>query len=662
MRAIRVAIAVVAIFLLGAMFAPLPAVAGSSPSESAALEMDLRVGFGGRVRAGSWAPVLIRVRTAGASLHGDLRLTSPGGARLQAAGRGLRYVYPLSLPADSEREHRAAVFVRGRTGVVRASIEVGGVVLASDEVNLARSCVDDALVVAVGGEARGAPPGLARAAAEKSLSLCEAAVSDLPDDALAYDGVRGVVLALSAAERVSDAQAAAIALWVRSGGVLVLAADTPELRALPDALQELSPVEPEPSGQAVFVTSLASLIERYGGALEPQQGVVAVAGRLRPGSIALASEGGAPILAARAAGAGSTALLAFDVSAGAFGRWGGASSLWRELLPEAGTMPAGNILDWTVAALVTAGVRYPGARPVVAFAASCVAATFAALALARRAARRTWAFFAAVCVAASVSVGLGWRSVVPLARRSSVAISSVTIVESQDRAQTARARTCAGVLPLADRVAGLAFPDRGWHMGYAALVRGPGSDGNGAERGVEVTCGRDGPALPAVRLVAREMAILAGEKVAPFALSAAVERTSDGVSLAVTNHTGMRFDDASVVSGGSAIPLGAIPDGRTTTFSVRRQEDAIGVARHDGPEDAAGSARAWTASHLALRQAILEQVVLRARLGPVLIAWAAGRDGVVSLSGVESSRADVTLVILHLQGLEPGALGEVIPG
>ncbi|MEW6228952.1 MAG: hypothetical protein AB1700_12835 [Bacillota bacterium] len=679
MRITGLVAAIVAMFVCGTLSQRLPFTARAGPSVATAagssvaagarssaaasappVAMQVRVGFGGRCRPGAWAPLRVVLETTASRLDGSLRISVPGDGRFIGARAKTSYVSALTLPPHSTYEARLVIPIEERTGSLEAAVETGGAILASQAVDLARTCVDGSLVVTVLSGARRPPPGLTSAAA--AFVTCEAASRDLPEDPLGYEGVVAVVLPLSCALRVSVAQVAALDSWTRQGGDLVLLGDAGTPLPLPPPLSDLVPVEIV--GQAMMA-SFPSLSRRYGGDSVAQAPAVALAGHLKGEARAVVEDAGVPLLAAMRWGAGEITLMAFDPSSAPFCNWPGLARLWQEILPKAPEDRHVVFKDVVRSVLTTTRMFYPGVRPLLAFSAAYIATLLMVLVLLGRSVRFSYAPAAGICAAAALFSALAWHIVVPLAREATATVSYVTVIESENRSGIARVRMHVGVLAFSDEMADFTFQGTGWHMTGDCSTPSPGP---GPE--FEVTCGRASQTLRSLRLRAREMTIFHGDAVAPFALHAIFEKTQEGTTLAVRNDTGMHLEDASILAGEKAIYLGTIRDGEVKTCPLGEPSafmDALSRTDLAGPGRPTGLG---TRSQANLRQALVNELIVpwyvhRRRPDgtpiradpPVLIAWAPWFGRGIIVSHLSAHETETVLVIVYLSDVDQSEVG-----
>ncbi len=628
--------------------------------ETAAPRIEVGLGFAGRCRPGFWAP-LRAVGTAGAGgIRGRLKVVVPGDRHISGSGWATTYVLPLALPPYSAFDARLVVPIEERTAPIEVLLEEGGVVLAREVVRAQQLRAGEALMLFAAGYARRPPPGLASLA--PAFAMCEVEPRHLPEEPLAYDGVAAVVLALSSTSDMSDAQVAALRSWTRQGGRLVILGGPGLPAPLPPLMRDVLPVEIEGETAASGFNMLSN---RYGGGLAAGVPAVLIASNARSGASVLADEAGLPLVVSGREGAGEVVFCAFDPSSAPFSAWAGLGQLWKELVPREGDGRISGLKDIVGSVLVTTKPLYPGIGPLLVFSGVYLLAVFATVVALRRSGRVQCAFAVAMCSVAAVFSLVAWNTVVPLARRFNTAVSRVTVIECQNRSETARLQTLEGILPSSDEVADLAFKTPDWWIAGCGL---PARAYRGRE--LEVVRARGTSSVRDLGLPAGEMTLLRAEAIMPFALGASLERTQDGLSLAVKNHTGLQLEDAALLIGERAARLGPIPNDAVASFALSGPSgfsDAVPELKSVRP----GTGRAvWTKAQAGLMQALIDQLVVPhfvrggrqggTRAGaspPVLVAWTPGRESGVAESRLVAHRTEVGLVILYLWDLDAREVG-----
>ncbi len=201
------------------------------PNVSTSVEIaDVRVGIAGMYKLGHWTPVRVTVVTGEQPFSGELALTAPDGD-----GIPVHFVSALEVPAGGSSDSWHYVqFGRYASGLT--------VDLTRDGHNVARYKLPpgqmSAAAKALSSTQRwyvtlGRPIGIEQAAAlprdsasrEAAASCVTPNAADLPDRWIGYAGVDAVAISTSEAgalEEMTPQQLAALELWVRLGGKLVL--------------------------------------------------------------------------------------------------------------------------------------------------------------------------------------------------------------------------------------------------------------------------------------------------------------------------------------------------------------------------------------------------------------------------------------------------------
>ena len=302
--------------------------------------------FANMAPRGGVYPLVVSLHNSGPSSDGALVVKS------EAFSDVLRtYAYPVTLPTGTNKE--IIVYPAVNSYTEKIDLSFTGSARAKD-VALAVLSRDGMQVGMIGDEV-GALSALRRARPHPSagahkrpqpatpFSDCYAKPEAAPDRAAGYQSMSVLVLS-AGAERMKAEQWAAVRHWVLDGGSLVLVggAGATYLR-VPDAAP-LLPIE------RLQDTSLPALTLPPQIDAQPLPGgtVALVSGALKPGGMALASQGGHVVLARQALGAGTVLFVGFNPLEKPFRGWAGQHDLWLGLIHQAAaTVPAWNLRQWT---------------------------------------------------------------------------------------------------------------------------------------------------------------------------------------------------------------------------------------------------------------------------------------------------------------------------
>ncbi len=150
----------------------------------------------------------------------------------------------------------------------------------------------------------------------------------LPDVPAGYASVDVIMLGDMPLDSLTEDQWNSIVTWVKDGGELIVSggSDLNRLRSAP--LVDLLPVVPSGVKQ---VNSLSAVGSRYEHDLK-FAGTAVVNSTLRPGSTAVCSEEGQPLISYRRLGNGTVVFTSFDLTAPELRAWAGMPSLWQDMV------------------------------------------------------------------------------------------------------------------------------------------------------------------------------------------------------------------------------------------------------------------------------------------------------------------------------------------
>jgi hypothetical protein len=323
---------------------------GRAPAEQASPDTptlriaDLHAGFAGRFKVGYWAPFTIELAGGNDPQTGRVELVVPDGDGVPS-----RVHFPPTGILTLGRGERRSVSLSAKIGRLSGEVTVGfrtsaGLVASrrftmGAEGPLAGALASsETLVVSVGlGAASSAPPVRhAEIAALESLT-------ELPDEWWGYEGVDAVILATGDERFASQLAAAgrkiaALDLWVRLGGKLVLSAGRSAEKVLA-ADSSLAPLAPGKLDSIVALRQSAA-IENFAEAAEPLSAggplaleiarLADVRGRVEAFSGTHARD--LPLVVRTPRGFGEVVFAAFDLAAPPITNWPARPRLFDKLL------------------------------------------------------------------------------------------------------------------------------------------------------------------------------------------------------------------------------------------------------------------------------------------------------------------------------------------
>jgi len=327
-----------------------------SITTSLAVPLDVTVGFDGAAKGFVWTPVVVRMsNTSDEAVEGELSVVQPEGSRPYLAQCTAR----VSLPAHSKKLYHTYVRLSDFGGTMTVLLTRGNGLYGMKKINVDPFSKNEKLIVSVGGRTSrlnflngeqvptvrrwDSNTGYSPGPSEVSIHAGSLSQNMLPDRPMAYDGVDALVLADLTPSAVDPKALEAIAMWVASGGTLVIPTGADYRRFQGEFYEELLPVSVEGAADLPGISSLAKL----GGSPFPAGPVTVAKSAVKPGvGRVMAAEAGVPIVAERSYGAGTVIFLAFDHLGPPFRDWYGQTSFWKQILRR----PAGTPMAASMAA------------------------------------------------------------------------------------------------------------------------------------------------------------------------------------------------------------------------------------------------------------------------------------------------------------------------
>lgn len=295
---------------------------GSAPLDALEITMDVGVGFRGLFHLGMPFPLSVHLRNSGPPVGGSLEVKVwKGGASKGILSHPFLYRKEVFVSPQSEKEARFTVDPDSVAMPLAVSFSAPGGTVRK-EVDLRDHFSLSPLILLLTGS-RMLPSPLA-AWSDPVISVSP---EELPPDVRAYRGVRAIVFYEQSLRDLSRSQVAALDLWLGSGGTMVI------LGGLDYALYQ------EPSMLSflpVRVTGLKRLravpgLEKLHGKPVAASDIVVQDSSLVKGRVVI-QEKGTPLWVEAVRGKGRVRYLSLDLGRLPMSRWGGASSLFADLL------------------------------------------------------------------------------------------------------------------------------------------------------------------------------------------------------------------------------------------------------------------------------------------------------------------------------------------
>lgn len=337
---------ILALLILAATIALVPRPTPAIAAEGVPLTVEkVEIGFGGKYKAGYWAPVWLTLRAGSQPVRGDLSLESTDGDNIPV-------IFAAEPPAEIHlAKGQSATFLRYvKFGPVRAPLALliqreGQTILRHDLSRLLPAALLSTreLVVTLGPEA-GVDEAIRLVKRADELAYAAGRVEDvarLPDRWWGYEGVSWLLVTTGQDDffrQLSGEQFAALREWVLLGGHLilstgergeqVLASDSPWRDFVPAESLAVAPLR-----QTIGLESFGGAAFVFGedDASRPRITVLqGIAGRVLLDETG--ATGGRPLVVQSPVGLGQVTFVAFDLNHPALANWPGRGRLLANLL------------------------------------------------------------------------------------------------------------------------------------------------------------------------------------------------------------------------------------------------------------------------------------------------------------------------------------------
>lgn len=311
---------------------------------SYAAQMNAVVGFDGTAKKGMWAPITVRIENpSGSELQGMLAPEPTQGADRVSPVCGINAL----LPANSKKLYHVYTRLPDRGDTLNVSLLRAFGVRDTKYVKMNIADTDDKLIVTVGprssrlsflaGEklpaVRQTSSGYSN---EVSIYAGSIAPDELPERPAAYESVDVLVVPPDLPSSATTAAVKAVAMWVASGGTLVVTSGPDYRKCANDFCDELLPVKVTGEVDLEGMRALAGV----SGTPFPAGRAAVAANSLKPViGEAVVAQGATPLVAERSYGAGKVVFLAFDPLTPPFHSWNGQIGFWKSILRSSDQKP-----------------------------------------------------------------------------------------------------------------------------------------------------------------------------------------------------------------------------------------------------------------------------------------------------------------------------------
>ncbi|HYW87242.1 MAG TPA: hypothetical protein VFB50_05705 [Chloroflexota bacterium] len=346
--------------------------AASAPDEqdmpnASSVRMDVRAGFDGSGRVGTWIPLDVQLVNEGGELNANVQVVieQPGG-RSTYSFVPTTFSLPVVLPRLSNRRFTMEVNLPNATNnrlIARLVRSRGGELITEQDISMTRVPLGDYFCGVLARDpsaydflaALDLPPPIRRA---RTAPLEPATI---PERAQLLGSFDCLIIDNAATAQLRPEQLEAIQVWVGTGGLLITVGGATWQSTLGPLPPDLLPVEPSGLTTIQSLGSVGDLMETPLDAAGPWL-VTQSRPRTDRGARVVAAQDGIPLIVASKRGDGTIIYLGFEPTARNFRAWSGSEALWRYLLTHAA------VDNGVGSSLVRPYLRWGGRQPRLAMA------------------------------------------------------------------------------------------------------------------------------------------------------------------------------------------------------------------------------------------------------------------------------------------------------
>jgi len=294
--------------------------------------MEAQAAFDGYFKYGEWLPVWVQLENSGPDLEGEVRVRVPGswGATTFAA--------PALLPTGSRKLIPVYVLPNNFSHVLEVELVADDEVLLSQEVPVNPQPNINYQVGLLAPE-RGALSlimGASLPGRERPKTLIDLSPADLPERAEGLRPFNTLILNDTDTSSLTPEQKAALEMWVREGGRLVIGGGPGAQRIVAGLPESILPFLPRGEVEMESVSNLADFAGAE--AIRVPGPFVVTTGDETEGRTVVAQDG-LPLMRERDVGAGFVDFVALDLAASPFDAWTGTTAFWERLLSPGAAYP-----------------------------------------------------------------------------------------------------------------------------------------------------------------------------------------------------------------------------------------------------------------------------------------------------------------------------------
>lgn len=301
--------------------------------------MEVRAGFEGAGRLGSWIPLDMELINEGSEVRAVIQVDVQ-----QSGGRGTftnvptTFSLPVVLPRLSHRRYTMEIHLPSLSNRITARLVKlpENEVLTERDISMLRVPLGDYFCGILARDATSydfiaaldLPPPIRRA----RVAALEA--STMPDRAQLLGSFDCIIVDNAATGELREQQLDALQVWVGTGGLLIAVGGPTWQSSLAPLPPSLLPVEPTGLTSIRSMQALGNLVQ-----VPVEPGSTWLVSQARPlvdrGARVAAAQDGIPLVVAAKRGEGTVIYLAFEPTARGLQGWPGAEAFWRYLITHA---------------------------------------------------------------------------------------------------------------------------------------------------------------------------------------------------------------------------------------------------------------------------------------------------------------------------------------
>jgi hypothetical protein len=344
------------------------AIQATEPPENSSITFHVEGGLGSYYKNNAWIPLHITLENRGPDLEAQVEIPIRRQEISASMFTHTLYTHAVSLPAGSRNSFFLYVFPETffdfRHFELRLRDQLSRQVVAEASLRLDPLENYDRLYGLITTQTAPFNRLVELAPPEARAYLTSLSLADLPDQTLGLAALDVLLISDVDTSALRIEQRSALAGWLNSGGLLIVAGGAGWQRTAA-GLAEFLPLAPQDTRQLPDLASLTGFIAAPGSKLAPplpEGPSVVASGPLQPGGETLLSQAGLPLILKKNFGSGQVVYLAPDPAASPLAEWPGLLDFFSAILSRHPELPpwSQGFTNWYSASLVA--ILQPGLR------------------------------------------------------------------------------------------------------------------------------------------------------------------------------------------------------------------------------------------------------------------------------------------------------------